>query len=102
MLTVDQDQRITAKEALKHQWFLNALESDGTIFMSNSEYDKIKDAMHHSKNPLPSQTPVMAGYKDPNAPPETPFLRDAANNKESTPVINRHLGNNKFFPQQQQ
>ena len=82
---------------------MNALENDGNIFMSNKEYDALKDAMKHSKNPLPSQTPVMAGHKDPNAPPETPFLRNGAYSKEATPVINRNFGTNNFgrHPQQQ-
>lgn len=49
-------------------------------YMQNqSEFDKQRKIIQKQKNPLISQTPVLAGIMRDNLPPETPFLTSNGN-----------------------
>lgn len=85
LLNKDPNERISASQALSHQWFTKDLQDYNSQTRRNFTYkpqDTIKDST------LISVTPVMAGRKLKDLPPETPFLSSKnAQPADSTPII---------------
>ena len=80
LLVEDPDVRITASAALDHPWFGQSEEGkEAAAKMIDAsglaEYNNQRKRMQFAKNPLVSCTPVMAGVRLKDLPPETPFLK---------------------------
>ena len=97
LLAEDPEMRITAKEALEHTWFTNESQ-DGIGIVSGqfAEFNQQRKILVNAKGPLNlvTCTPVMAGIKRPDLPPETPFLQsDGHNLVNRTPILRRFAVN---------
>ncbi len=66
----DQHKRITAAEALQHEWF----KTDQSDTESAIKIDDFQTKATTGANPLASATPIMAGRMLADKPPETPFM----------------------------
>ena len=96
MLDEDVEKRITAEQALEHPWFKINVEQECQAkhaidrMQNQSEYENQRKIIHMQKNPLISQTPVLAGVIRDGAPPETPFLTSEGGALvNQTPVMKR-------------
>ena len=57
---------------------------------NQNEFEQQRKLLNQQKNPLISQTPVLAGVMRDSAPPETPFLTsDGGALVNQTPVMKR-------------
>ena len=96
LLVEDPSQRITAKDALLHPWF-SEFNQDGNGVDSSefTEFQQQRKKMIQAVNPLVSCTPVMAGVRLKDAPPETPFLQSNGHTLvDRTPIMARFLASN--------
>jgi serine/threonine protein kinase len=63
MLKADPKERLTAAQALQHEWFKPRDESTDTVIKLDTNDFKVRDESANDKghNPLATVTPIMAG-----------------------------------------
>lgn len=81
LLKENPDERLNAKDALQHPWFnieytpeFPTKQGAQGAGSNLAEFNQQRKRMILAKNPLPTCTPVMAGIKRQDLPPETPFM----------------------------
>ena len=92
LLVEDPSQRITARDALLHPWFSQEnQDGNGGVDCSEfTEFQQQRKKMVQAVNPLVSCTPVMAGVRLKDLPPETPFLQSNGHTMvDRTPIMAR-------------
>lgn len=92
MLKGDPHERLTAAQALKHEWFTSATVETDKVIQRDEEF-KFRDEADGEKasyNLLVTCTPVMAGRKLQNVAPESPFLTSVnLANVNNTPILRK-------------
>lgn len=84
LLKKDPSERMSASQALMHPWFTTSLQEQ----IAQKRNFKYKPNETNKDTTLLSATPVMAGRKLKDLPPETPFLMSKnAQPADATPVI---------------
>lgn len=78
LLVENPAERITATQALAHEWFSKEIAEaadGGVVGAQMADFNAQRKRMALAHNPLVSCTPVMAGIKRADLPPETPFMQ---------------------------
>jgi len=93
MLKNDPNERVTASQALQHEWFKPNEDVIDNVIKIDVEEFKVRDERPGEKathNPMVTVTPVMAGRKLNTNVPESPFLTsNNLTNLNNTPVMRK-------------
>lgn len=94
LLKKDPKERLTAAQAIEHPWFKKQFSDEKVLQLSNFKFrDAVtedKSSVGASNNVLITCTPVMAGRKLNDQPPESPFLTSNRGlTSDNTPIMQK-------------